>query len=139
LLGIGFALGAAVLFALGAVLNRKVIPLPPIGLTAWQVGLGCLPMMAIGLAVERPDVAALGNAGFWAMAYMVVFPMSVCYLTWFSALRRLPPAAASTTMLLVPLTGILSAALLLGEPIGVREALAMALTLGGVLLALRKS
>ena len=42
-------------------------------------------------------------------------------------------------MLLVPLTGILAAALLLGEPVGVREALAMALTLGGVVLALWKS
>ncbi len=115
-LGIAFALGAAVLFALGAVLNRKALPVPPIALTAWQVGLGCLPMVAIGLVIERPAVSALSTAGFWAMAYMTIVPMGVCYLTWFAALRRLPPAAASTSMLLVPLTGIISAALLLGDP-----------------------
>jgi drug/metabolite transporter (DMT)-like permease len=138
LLGIACALSAAVLFALGAVSSRRSLPLPPIALTAWQVGLGCLPMVALGLAVERPDLAALDAAGFWAMAYMAVFPMGICYLTWFVALRRLPPAAASTSMLLVPLTGMLAAALFLGEPIGARETLAMVFTLGGVVLALWK-
>jgi drug/metabolite transporter (DMT)-like permease len=49
----------------------------------------------------------------------------------------LPPVAASTSMLLVPLIGILSAALLLGEPLGPRQMLALALTLGSVVLALR--
>jgi drug/metabolite transporter (DMT)-like permease len=120
-LGIAFALGAAVLFALGAVLNRKALPVPPIALTAWQVGMGCLPMVAIGLAIERPAVSALSTAGFWAMAYMTIVPMGVCYLTWFAALRRLPPAAASTSMLLVPLAGILGAALVLGETLGARR------------------
>ena len=73
------------------------------------------------------------------MGYMVIFAMAICTLTWFAALRRLPPAAASTSMLLVPVTGIISASLLPGEPLGVREVLAMTLTLGGVVLALRKS
>lgn len=138
-LGIAFALGAAVLFALGAVLNRNPVPVRPIALTAWQVGLGCLPMVVIGLVAERPDIAALDAAGLWAMIYMVIFPMGICYLTWFVALRRLSPGVASTSMLLVPLTGILSASVLLGEPLGLREMLAMALTLGGVVLALQKS
>jgi drug/metabolite transporter (DMT)-like permease len=139
LLGITFALSAAVLFALGAVLNRQALPIPPIALTAWQVGLGCGPMVVIGLIFKRPNIAALNVTGAWAMSYMVTFPMAICYLTWFAALRRLPPAAASTSMLLVPLTGIISASLLLGEPLGMREMLAMTLTLGGVVLALRKS
>ena len=137
--GVAFALGAAVLFALGAVLNRTPLPMPLVSMTAWQVGLGCLPMVAIGLAIESPSVGALDTAGLWAMAYMAVVPMGICYLTWFAALRRLPPAAAAVGTLLVPLTGILSAAALLGEPLGGRQALAMVLTLGGVVLALRKT
>jgi drug/metabolite transporter (DMT)-like permease len=138
-LGIAFALSAAVLFALGSVLNRQALPTPPIALTAWQVGLGCVPMVAIGLLFERPNVAALNAAGAWAMSYMVMFPMAIRYLTWFAARRCLPPAAPSTSTLLVPLTGIISASLLPGEPLGSREALAMTLTLGGVVRALLKS
>ena len=71
--------------------------------------------------------------------YMTLVPMGVCYLTWFETLRRLPPSSASTGMLLVPLIGVISAALILGEPLGMREVVAMVLALGGVTLALQKA
>jgi drug/metabolite transporter (DMT)-like permease len=70
---------------------------------------------------------------------MMLVPMGVCYLTWFETLRRLPTTAASTGMLLVPVIGVVSAALILGEPLGLRELAAMVLTLGGVTLALQKA
>ena len=136
--GIALALGAAVLFALGTVLGVSAIPLPPISLTAWQVGLGCAPMVLAGLLFEKPSFGALGPAGWASMAYMTVVPMGVCYLSWFAASRRLPAATASTGMLLVPLVGVLSAAPIVGEPIGMREVAALVLTLGGVFLAVRK-
>ena len=49
-----------------------------------------------------------------------------CYLTWFAALRRLPPATASVATLLTPIIGVAAAALALGEPLGVRDAAASA-------------
>jgi drug/metabolite transporter (DMT)-like permease len=70
---------------------------------------------------------------------MTLVPMGLCYLTWFETLRRLPPSSASTGMLLVPLIGVTSAALILGEPLGIREVVAMVLVLGGVTLALQKA
>ena len=70
---------------------------------------------------------------------MTLVPMGLCYLTWFETLRRLPPTSASTGMLLVPVIGVVSAAFILGEPFGFREVAAMALTLGGVTLALQKA
>lgn len=139
LLGVAFALGAAILFALGSVLNRSEISIPLVAFTAWQVALGCFPMLIIGLIGERPNIHALDSIGIAAMGYMIVLPMGICYLAWFEALRRLPPAVASTSILLTPLTGILSASLLLAEPLGLREVLAAALTLGGVALALHKN
>ncbi|MGH1574707.1 hypothetical protein ACRAWG_33725 [Methylobacterium sp. P31] len=41
----------AILFALGTVLGRGPIGLPPIALTAWQVGLGCLRLEQAILSV----------------------------------------------------------------------------------------
>jgi drug/metabolite transporter (DMT)-like permease len=70
---------------------------------------------------------------------MTLIPMGLCYVTWFETLRRLPPTAASTGMLLVPVIGVVSAAVILGEALGLREIGAMALTLGGVTLALQKT
>ena len=136
--GVLFALGAALAFAFGTVTLRSGLGLPPMAAVAWQVGLGCLPMVAFGLLVERPAFGALSPAGAGAMAYMTVVPMGLCYLCWFAALKRLPPATASLGTLLVPLVGVLTATLFLGEPLGVREVLALGLILGGVALALRR-
>ena len=132
-------LAAAILFALGNILNRKPIPVPPIALVSWQVGLGCLAMVVLGVVFEKPDVGALSGVGWAVMAYMTIIPMGLCYMTWFETLRRLPPATASIGMLIVPPIGVVSAALILGEPLGLREVAAMAITLGGVTLALQKA
>ncbi len=69
---------------------------------------------------------------------MALGPMGVCYLAWFAALRRLPAATAAIGTLTVPIIDIIAAAMMLGEPLCIREALAMMLTLAGVALALQK-
>lgn len=139
LTGIALSLACAILFALGSVLNRKPLPMPPLVVVAWQVGLGCLAMLILGLLFEHPNIGAITPLGAACMVYMTLVPMGVCYLTWFETLRRLPPTSASTGMLLVPVIAVVAAAAILGEPLGLREIGAMALTLGGVTLALQKS
>jgi len=121
------------------VLNREALPLPPLVVVAWQVGLGCAVMLVLGVAFEHPNVAAITPQGIAGFVYMTLVPMGLCYLTWFETLRRLPPTSASTGMLLVPMIGVVSAAFILGEPLGLREVTAMVLTLGGVTLALQKA
>ena len=104
--GVACALGAAVLFAFGTVALRSPLGLPPIAATAWQVGLGCVPMIALGALLEAPDLTALSLAGWAAMAYMTAVPMAACHLCWFAALRRLPPATASLATLLTLYSGL---------------------------------
>ena len=137
--GVLFAAGAAILFAFGTVTAREPIAMSPTALTAWQVALGCLPMVMLGLFLERPQVSALSAPGLSGIVYMAVGPMALCYLTWFGALRRLPGSVAATGMLLVPIVGTLAAVPLLGDTLGARELGAMVLTLSGVGLALRRS
>jgi drug/metabolite transporter (DMT)-like permease len=136
--GAAFALGAALLFAFGTVV-LKPLPMPPLASVAWQLLIGCLPMFLFGLLFEHPDLHALSTGGAAVMVYMTLVPMGLCYLSWFAALRRLPPALASVATLLTPLIGVLSAALSLGEPLGIKQLAAMSLTLAGVALALRAS
>ena len=134
--GMAFALSSAILFAAGAVLNSRSLPLPPFASISWQLILGCLPLLILGMTIEKPRLFALDVPGFWAMIYMVLVPMGLCFIMWFEALRHLSPVVASMGTLLVPLVGTVLAALVLGEPLGSREVVAMALTLTGVLLAL---
>lgn len=134
-----FGLSAAILFALGTVMARKPVAMPFAAMTAWQVALGCLPMVVLSLLLEQPHVLALSGRSALGLAYMAAVPMALCYLTWFGALKRLPTAAAATGMLAVPVVGTLSAVPLLGDAVGPREILAIAITLGGVALALRRA
>jgi len=137
-IGIALALASAILFAFGSVMMKSPLPIAPTALVAWQVGLGCLPMIVLGLLFEHPDPGAISGRGLAVLIYMVLGPMGVCYLAWFAALRRLPAATAAIGTLSVPIIGVTAAAMVLGEPLGLREILAMALTLAGVALAMLK-
>jgi probable blue pigment (indigoidine) exporter len=136
--GIACALAGAVCVGLGTVLTKHFpLAMPPLSLAAWQIGLGCLPIAIVGLAVEQPHLAALSYIGWLSMLYMTLIQFCLCYVCWFAALERLPAATASIGTLLVPVVGVLAAAAMLREPLGLREITALLLTLGGVAVALR--
>jgi probable blue pigment (indigoidine) exporter len=136
--GLLFALAGAVSVALGTVLTKHFpLAMPPISLAAWQIGLGCLPIAIIGLAVEQPHVSALSSIGWASMLYMTLILFCASYVCWFAALERLPAATASIGTLMVPAIGVLASVVMLHEPFGVREISALTVTLGGIALAMR--
>lgn len=131
-------LAGAILFAYGTILTKRApLDMPPLALVGWQVGLGCLPMLLAGFWLETPDFAALSPQGWAAMVYMAALPLCLCYLAWFAALKKLPAGAAAIGTLATPVVGVLAGAAVLAEPLGARELLALALTLAGILFALR--
>ncbi|MGB6054373.1 MAG: DMT family transporter, partial [Burkholderiaceae bacterium] len=124
--------------ALGTV-TLGPLALPPLTAVVWQLALGCAPMLLFGILFEHPNPGALTPLGWGLMAYMTAVPMAVCYLGWFAALRRLPPATASMATLLTPVVGVLAAALILGEPLALKEGLGLTVVIGGLALVLRKA
>jgi probable blue pigment (indigoidine) exporter len=136
--GVALAFTATLLVGLGTVLTKRYpFGLPPISLASWQVAIGCLPIAAAGLWFERADFAGLSTQGWLLMAYMTFVQFCVCYACWFAAISRLPASTASIGSLIIPVVGVLASAATLGEPLGLREVLALTLTLGGVMLAAR--
>src|SRR5438309_5790947 len=66
--GIVMALCGALGFALGTVLAKRLpVPLPPIPAAAWQIGLGCLPIVIIGLAFETTHIEKVTRLGWWLL------------------------------------------------------------------------
>jgi drug/metabolite transporter (DMT)-like permease len=131
-------LAGAICVALGTVLTKHFpLAMPPLSLAAWQIGIGCLPIAIVGLAVEQPQLSALSAIGWASMLYLTLIQFCLCYVCWFAALERLPAATASIGTLLVPVIGVLSAGAMLHEPLGLREITALVVTLGGVTMALR--
>lgn len=134
--GMALMTGAAMLFALGTVWGKRTpLTLPPVTTVAWQVGLGCAPLLALGLVFEPWKWGALSQQGWAFMAWMTAVPLGLAYLTWFEAIKRVPATLATVAMLLAPMIGVAGAALALGESFGLREGAALLLTLAGVLLA----
>ena len=136
--GILMVLGGSICFALGTVLAKKLpIRLPPITAAAWQIGIGCAPILLVGLAIERADIQAITQLGWALLFYSTVIQFCVAYLAWFAALARLKASVAAIGTMAVPVIGVVASALALGDPLGPGQIAALAFTLAGVALATR--
>ncbi|MDU1672063.1 MAG: EamA family transporter, partial [Bradyrhizobium sp.] len=136
--GILMVLGGAFGFALGAVLAKKLpIRLPPLSAAAWQIGIGCVPIVLVGLVIEQSDWSRLDQLDWALMFYSTVIQFCVAYVTWFAALARLPASVAAIGTMAVPVIGVVASAIALREPLGAGQLAALALTLAAVALATR--
>jgi drug/metabolite transporter (DMT)-like permease len=136
--GMALALTGAVGFALGTVFTKKYpLKLPPLPGAAWQIMIGCLPVAAAGFLVETPHWDNVTPFGWLMLFYSVVIAFCVCYLSWFAAIRHLPASVAAIGTMAVPVIGVVASAVVLREPLGIGQILALAFTLAGVVLATR--
>jgi drug/metabolite transporter (DMT)-like permease len=136
--GVAAILGTALMFATGAVLTKRFpVQMPPVPMVAWQIVFGTLPVWVIAFSFETLDLSRVTPTGWFCLFYLGLIAQCVAYLAWFRALRTLPAGLAAIGNLMVPVIGVLSSGLLLGEPLGWRHAAALAMTLGGVVLAAR--
>ena len=137
--GVAVALSAAVLFAMGTVLSKRMpIPLPRLALTAWQVFLGSIPLLGAGLLFERPHFHAMPLIAWASLAYTALISMGLCYVLWFAAVSRLRASHAAIGTLLTPVIGVAAASLTLGEPLVLAQAVSLVLVLGGIVLAVKE-
>jgi probable blue pigment (indigoidine) exporter len=133
----GLSLAAAVLFGLGTVLaKKKPLRLPPTTSVAWQAMLGMVLVVSLA-GFEHPDWGNVTAGGWVSIAYISTIPLTVAYLAWFRALRMVPASTAATTVLVSPLVGVIGSGVLLGETFGLRQIIALLMTLTGVALAAR--
>jgi drug/metabolite transporter (DMT)-like permease len=134
--GVALALSAAVLFAFGTVRSKRApVPLPRVALTAWQITLGCIPLLVGGLLFEHMRLGALSPVGWAALLYAALVSMGVCYVLWFAAINRLRATAAATGTLLTPVIGVVASSLALGDPLNWSQAVSLGLVVTGIVLA----
>jgi drug/metabolite transporter (DMT)-like permease len=137
-------LGAALVWALGTVLLRKwQPPIAQSALSGWMMLLGWIPLALAAPFVDDAGLAQfahLSGRAWFSIAYNIFLAGTVANLTWFTLARTLPVAVSSMASLPIPVVGVFSGMLVLGERPGVAEWLALALViaaLGAVLLPSR--
>jgi O-acetylserine/cysteine efflux transporter len=139
LLAFGLVIAAAACWGVSNVLTRKASPPDSLNFMVWVSTVPVLPLLMLSLLTEGPsaDLAALRSLD-WQGAGVIVYVAWITTVFGFGAwgwlLRRHPASTVAPFSLLVPVFGMSSAALFLGEPVSPLRWCAAALLVGGVAL-----
>jgi drug/metabolite transporter (DMT)-like permease len=129
-------LGAAMSWGFGTVLLRRwAPPLPQNTLTGWMMLLGWIPIALAAPAFDPhplSSLATMSGTAWVAVLYNIFMAGTVAHWAWFRMARTLPVAVSSLSSLPVPVVGVLSGMLLLGERPGASEFLALILVLASL-------
>lgn len=136
-LGAAAVLGASIGWAVGTLYQkRQRWSVGSLALAGWQLGLGSMPMFAIMPFADGIHVPQASAAAWAAATYTTVIALVFAYFAWFKIVTLFPASIAGIGTLLTPVIGMFSGAVVLGEPFGWREVLAMALIGSALVLVL---
>jgi drug/metabolite transporter (DMT)-like permease len=130
-------IGAAISWGFGTVLMRRMalLHVPQNTLTGWMLLLGWIPI-AIAAPIFDPhaasSLATMSRAAWFAVVYNILFAGTIAHWAWFRMARTLPVAVSSLSSLPVPVVGVLSGMLFLGERPGVSDFVALAMVLASL-------
>ena len=130
---------AALSWALGTVaLKARTWSLPPLALTVWFFavsGVACWPLVLI---FEPPWHQSWPTAPvLWTLGYHTFGPMVVCYALWTTMVGRTSATIAAIATLMVPVVGVASAVILLGDPMTWQKILSLSMILTSIFLTQR--
>ena len=133
-LGSILVLGAAVSWAIGSVLQKRYPATLPVGAyTAWIMFLGGIPIFVCALIFE--EWRSLREVSLWpalGVAYNVLIAFAFAHWAWIKIATSVPVTVFSLSMLLIPVVGVLSGMLFLGERPSGAEYGALVLVLGSL-------
>ncbi len=144
-LGLALTIFGGLSWAVTNIFMKQAGSIDMFALLIWVAALGALPMLGVSLLVEGPDqvVMALANltwSGAASIAFMAYGATIFGFGVWGLLLHHYQAARVASFSLLVPVFGMASAALLLGERFSADKMTAALLVLAGLyLVVVRKS
>jgi hypothetical protein len=122
--------------------KRLMVGVDSLTATAMSAAFGCVLLWLGALVVDGPAVALTGlpevtpgQGGL--LVFMALGPTVLSYVWFFRGIAALGAGVASSYISLVPVVGVSSAVILLGEPLGWSLAVGGAMALAGVVMANR--
>ena len=116
-LGTVLMLGAAIAWAVGTQwMRRRRVAAPVVVLTFWMMLMSLVVCTGVSYGLERDQWVRWPNAVEWgAILFNVFLVFGVCQLLWFRLATILPPVASGLSVMLIPVVGLFSGMLMLGE------------------------
>ena len=82
------------------------------------------------------EIGPISTKAGLAVAYSALVPMIICHLVWYTLIELLPASIAAITTLAIPIVGVYSSSVLLGERVGAHEWLALYLVVCALTIVL---
>jgi drug/metabolite transporter (DMT)-like permease len=116
---VGLALIAASTWALGTqLLRRTALTAATLTLSFWMTALTTVVMSVLAWGFEGSPASnghTMSATTLWAIVYNGVMIFGFAHATWFFLARSLPPVASTLSVMMIPVLGVFSGALWLGE------------------------
>lgn len=125
-------IAAAACWGVGNVVTRHAKTERPLSLFVWSSLVPPLPLAALSAAIEDPAAAQLDAPGALSLAYLVLVSGLFGWGAWTFLLKTHPASTVAPFTLLVPVTGITTAWIALGEQPTAGEALGAVIVLTGL-------
>ena len=140
-LGLVYGLASGAGWALSTVLlKHRPIPVPTTVLTGWQLLLASVPVIIGAWLLGDHQWFMPSASSLAAFIYITLVPMLFGNLLWFSLIQWLPPQLVSLSPIMIPMVAMVSGAIVLNEPLGWQQWLAMLLSASGLgLMLFRRS
>jgi drug/metabolite transporter (DMT)-like permease len=114
--GVALALFAAVVWALGTqLLRRSRIDVQTLTLSFWMTTITGIVLTVLAAIFERSEWRLPDTGALWAILYNAVIIFGYAHAAWFYLARTLPPVASTLSVMFIPVLGVFTGALWLGE------------------------
>jgi drug/metabolite transporter (DMT)-like permease len=126
--GVLLALVAAAFWALGTQeLRRTRMEVPALAISFWMTVLTAILMAVLAWMFESPGWTMPGAAATGAILFNAVLIFGFAHAAWTTLARGLPPVASTLSVMLIPVLGVFSGALWLGESVHWQDGVAVLL------------
>ncbi|MEX3015040.1 EamA family transporter [Gymnodinialimonas hymeniacidonis] len=138
--GLTLVMCGALSWACGNLILRRLPGVNMLALFIWASLIPPLPMLGLSALIEGATpfatLTALNPAGWGAVLYVAIASTIIGYSIWGALLSRHPAAQVTPFALGIPVVGIVTAAIILGERITLPEAIFGLVILIGIAVAI---
>ena len=127
-LAVGMVLVSAAAWAYGTQrLRNTSIPVPTLTIAFWMTGLTTVLMTTMATIFEFSQWRMPPEQTLWSIAYNAVGVFAFAQSAWLTLARGLPPVASTLSVMFIPVLGVFTGAIWLGEVLHWQDWAAVAL------------
>lgn len=130
LIGIFLGLGAAVLYAVVMIMNKKIKEVSTYGKTFVQLGAAAVTILPYTLIAESLSGVSLDTRGAIMLLIISVVHTGITYIIYFSSMERLDVKNIALMSYIMPIVAMILSVVVLREKIGITEIIGAVLILG---------